>query len=164
MPLDDLWIELVRRVQLEAPIRPDEIGWRPEEIVLAKGCDARPHEAAYCERLIAAFPDARVTDARDTPHNRVKVPGETAVERIDRGKRMLVLGAMGRPVSRNCDPEAEAGVGFRRGPMPEPTPAASNPNAPATVATKERRVSFIDDLAPVMSHPPANPIRYRLCH
>ena len=110
MPLDDRWIELVRRVQLEAPIRPDEIGWRPDEIVLAKGCDARPHEAAYCERVIAAFPDARVTDARDTPHNRVKVSGETAVERIDRGKRMLVLGAMGRPVSRNCDPEAEAGT------------------------------------------------------
>jgi len=110
MTLDTRWVELVREVQVRAPIRPGPLSWQPSEIVLTKGCDARPHEAAYCERVIAAFPSARVTDARDTPHNRVRVPGHTALERIDHGKRMLVLGRMGKPVSRNEDPEADAGT------------------------------------------------------
>ena len=108
--LDERWIELVRDVQLRAPIDAGEIPWRPDEIVLTKGCDARPHEATYCERLIAALPESRVVDRRDVAHNRVPVPGDNSLDRLNRGKRTLVLGAIGTPVSRNSDPEAGAGT------------------------------------------------------
>lgn len=100
----------MRQVQTSAPIDPCELGWEPETIVLTRDCDRRPHEAVYCERLIAAFPDANVVDRRDIPHNRVPVPGETASERIARGKTMLVLGAIRKPVSINRDPEARDGT------------------------------------------------------
>lgn len=108
--LDERWVELVRQVQTSSPIDPGELGWEPETIVLTRDCDRRPHEAVYCERLIAAFPDAKVVDRRDIAHNRVPVPGETASERIARGKTMLVLGAIRKPVSINRDPEARDGT------------------------------------------------------
>ena len=108
--LDDRWAELVRQVQTQGPILPEDLGWRPEQIVLTRGCDDRPHEAVFCERLIAAFSGARVVDARHIPHNRVSVPGDTSIQRIERGKRVLVLGAMRKPISQNADPETGAGT------------------------------------------------------
>lgn len=102
---DGGWAQLAGQVQREAPLRPELLGWQPDEIVLTRGCDLRPHEAEYCERLIAAFPEARVADRRDKAHNRVSVPGAGSVDRIDRGKRILVLGAVRKPVSPSKDPE-----------------------------------------------------------
>lgn len=107
---EERWRELVRQVHTEATIDADAIPWRPARIVLTRGCDRRPDEAMYCERLIAAYPEAEVVDRRDIPHNRVSVEGAGQVERLANGKQTLVLGSIRSPVSENWDPEAGAGT------------------------------------------------------
>jgi len=107
---EERWRELVRQVHTEAPIDAEAIPWRPARIVLTRGCDRRPDEAIYCERLIAAYPEAEVVDRRDIAHNRVSVEGAGQVERLANGKQTLVLGSIRSPVSENWDPEAGAGT------------------------------------------------------
>ncbi len=103
-------IDLCRHVHTREPLRTDLVSWRPERIVLTKGCDARPDEAVYCERMIAAYPEAHVVDRRDIAHNRVPIEGADQAERVAIGKETLVLGRIAGPVSPNHDPETAAGT------------------------------------------------------
>jgi len=102
--------DISAEVMTSTPLRPKLLGWQPERVVLTRGCDASPPQQIYCERLIAAFPEAEVIDRRDVPHNRLSVPGDTQRDRLKWGKATLVLGSIGRPLHINRDPEARHGV------------------------------------------------------
>lgn len=107
---DGALVDLCRHVHIREPLRTDLVSWRPERIVLTRGCDARPDEAVYCERLVAAYPEAQVVDRRDIAHNRVPIEGADQAARVAIGKRTLVLGHIAGAVSPNHDPEAAAGT------------------------------------------------------
>jgi spore photoproduct lyase len=65
-----------------------------ERIILARGSEANPE---LCERVMSAFPGARVERQPDVPPARVDVARR-------QGKRTLVLGSIGRVLDVNCEP------------------------------------------------------------
>ena len=102
---DQDWGSLVADVMASAPLRPERSPMRPEVIVRARGWDARPHYAAYVERLIDCFPGVTVRDEPDTPPARVRPEGATDLQRRERGKRTLVVGQIGRLIDQHRERE-----------------------------------------------------------
>jgi DNA repair photolyase len=71
------------------PQLPDHL--EVEQIVLAKGSLATPSREAFARRICDLFPSAEVRTEPDTPGGRVRVPGQSVLARLERGKRILVL-------------------------------------------------------------------------
>ena len=65
-----------------------------ERIVLAKGSLDTPQREAFVRQVSEAYPKARTEEKLGVPHNRIEIPGKTALERIARGKRTLVFGSI----------------------------------------------------------------------
>ena len=66
-------------------------GFTPSRIVLAKGSDAPESRRWMIEAIIAAYPQAQVVEAFDTPHNRIPLGDLDALSLHYEGKRTLVL-------------------------------------------------------------------------
>lgn len=66
--------------------------FRPTRIVLAKGSNRTETRRHFAGRICAAYPEAEVVEALDTPHNRVDLGTGDPLQLHDRGKRTLVLG------------------------------------------------------------------------
>ena len=66
--------------------------FRPSGIVLAKGSNRTQAGRRLAERICAAYPEAGVVEAFDTPHNRVDLGTTDPLRLHDRGKQTLVLG------------------------------------------------------------------------
>lgn len=66
--------------------------FRPVRIVLAKGSHRTEARRRFAARICAAYPEAEVVEAFDTPHNRVDLGAADPLRLHDRGKRTLVLG------------------------------------------------------------------------
>ena len=73
------------------PRRP--AGFCPDVIVFARGARANASRETLAEAICRLYPRAQRIEAPQMPHNRVPVEGQTASQRLYRGKRMLVLGA-----------------------------------------------------------------------
>jgi len=72
-----------------------------DTVVLARGSEAAPE---LCDRVVAAFPGARVERRLDVPPVRVPLELTEGQRRREVGKRTLVLGRIGRVLDRNCEP------------------------------------------------------------
>lgn len=66
--------------------------FRPARIVLAKGSHRTEARRRFAARICAAYPEAEVVEAFDTPHNRVDLGTANPLQLHSRGKRTLVLG------------------------------------------------------------------------
>jgi DNA repair photolyase len=66
-------------------------GFTPSRIVLAKGSNAPISRRRMLEAIIAAYPQAEVVEAFDTPHNRISLGDLNALSLHYEGKRTLVL-------------------------------------------------------------------------
>lgn len=67
-------------------------GFCPDVIVFAQGARANASRERLAEAIAGLYPRARRVEAPHVPHNRVPVEGQTPLQRLCRGKRMLVLG------------------------------------------------------------------------
>ncbi|MBN1421094.1 MAG: hypothetical protein JXP34_20145 [Planctomycetes bacterium] len=96
MTLDPMWMGLIEETFLRSPLRVPA-GLAPEEIILARGARATPARARFVERIAALFPGARILAREDLSHMAAARTGRLPIaERVRRGTRTLVLGAMGR--------------------------------------------------------------------
>ncbi len=66
-------------------------GFAPARIVLASGSNATASGRRLAKSICAAYPDAEVIEAFDTPHNHVALGPSDALELHRKGKRTLVL-------------------------------------------------------------------------
>jgi DNA repair photolyase len=66
--------------------------FRPARIVLAKGSHRTEARRRFAGRICAAYPEAEVVEAFDTPHNRVDLGTADPLQLHERGKQTLVLG------------------------------------------------------------------------
>jgi spore photoproduct lyase len=66
-------------------------GFTPARIVLAKGSNAKPFGKKLAEGICAAYPQAEIVEAHDTPHNRINLEQPDALRLHYEGKRTLVL-------------------------------------------------------------------------
>ena len=66
-------------------------GFMPTRIVLAKGSNLSASHRRLVAGICAAYPQAAVTEAFDTPHNRIDLGKSDALELHYAGKRTLVL-------------------------------------------------------------------------
>ena len=78
------------------PRRP--AGFSPELIVLAKGSLDTPRRRAMADAIRALYPEARLVERLDTPHNRIAPDPGAALVCHYWGKRTLVLGVHGSAV------------------------------------------------------------------
>jgi spore photoproduct lyase len=63
----------------------------PERVILAKGSNATAARRELAERICAAYPQARVEEAFDRPHNRIDLNESDPLRLHSAGKRTLVL-------------------------------------------------------------------------
>jgi len=73
--------------------------FRPERIILTKGCLKTPRRWAFVERICAAYAAARVTEQLGTPHNQIDLDTVDPLRLHYQGKRTLVLGEHGSALS-----------------------------------------------------------------
>jgi spore photoproduct lyase len=66
-------------------------GFTPARIVLASGSDSTSFGRKLAEGICAAYPQAEVVEALDTPHNRINLEQSDALGLHYEGKRTLVL-------------------------------------------------------------------------
>jgi DNA repair photolyase len=66
--------------------------FRPARIVLAKGSNRTEARRRFAGWICAAYPEAEVVEAFDTPHNRVDLGTADPLQLHERGKQTLVLG------------------------------------------------------------------------
>jgi DNA repair photolyase len=66
--------------------------FRPARIVLAKGSNRTEARRRFAGWICAAYPEAEVVEAFDTPHNRVDLGTADPLRLHERGKQTLVLG------------------------------------------------------------------------
>jgi len=79
--------------EADAPYTPRPApGFRPERIVLTRGCHATAARRRRVEDLCRVYPDAEVLDQPSVPHNRVDLGVPDAAAALRKGKRTLVLG------------------------------------------------------------------------
>ena len=78
--------------------------FRPSRIVLAKGAGTSPGRRAAAQRICAAYPNAEVVEAPNTPHNRIDLAESDALGLHREGKRTLVL-AEHKSAVRHSDEE-----------------------------------------------------------
>jgi spore photoproduct lyase len=74
------------------PIRPDYL--KVSQIYLAKGSIITPERRQYVERIIKLYPEAKVTECLDTPHNRINLYETDALALHRKGKQTLVFGEL----------------------------------------------------------------------
>jgi spore photoproduct lyase len=72
-----------------------------ETVILARGSEANPE---LCDRVLAAFPNARVERQPDAPPARVRLEPPNGGDQREAGKRTLVLGSIGRVLDVNREP------------------------------------------------------------
>jgi len=97
------WLDLIEEVFLRSSLRVPA-GLDPEEIILARGARATPARARFVERIAALFPGARILARDDLSHMTAARAGRLRIgERVRRGGRTLVLGAMGRLEKPSCE-------------------------------------------------------------
>ncbi len=65
--------------------------FRPRRIILAKGSDTTQRRKDLADSIRAAYPDAQVITAYDTPHNSIRLGKVSPLLRVLRGKKTLVL-------------------------------------------------------------------------
>ena len=65
----------------------------PRRIYLAKGSLTTPERRRFVQSICGLYPDAKVIDRQDVPHNRINLGEPDARERHRQGKRTLVFGA-----------------------------------------------------------------------
>jgi len=63
-------------------------------ICLAKGSITTPERKRFVERICDLYPEARVEEHLDTPHNRLRFGGEDPLVLHQAGKRTLVFGEL----------------------------------------------------------------------
>ncbi len=66
-------------------------GFSPTRIVLAKGSNGSAPRRKLVDAICAAYPQAEVIEAFDTPHNRVRLVPANPLRRHQEGKQTLVL-------------------------------------------------------------------------
>lgn len=72
-----------------------------DAIIFARGGEANP---GLCDRVLAAFPAARVTSQPDLAPARASLDVAPTHSRVEAGKRTLVVGAIGHVLGQNCEP------------------------------------------------------------
>ncbi len=74
------------------PVRPDylKVSW----IYLAKGSISTPERQRYVERIVKIYPEARVLECLDTPHNRIELNETDMLALHKAGKHTLVFGEL----------------------------------------------------------------------
>jgi len=75
-----------------APRRPPHL--RVRRIVLAKGSVETPERRRFVERICELYTEADILDQTNTPHNRIDLGREDALERHRLGKHTLVFGEL----------------------------------------------------------------------
>jgi spore photoproduct lyase len=63
----------------------------PDRIILAKGSASTAARRNLAQAICAAYPDAEVVEATETPHNRIDLGRPGMLDRHQRGKQTLVL-------------------------------------------------------------------------
>ena len=63
-------------------------------ICLAKGSIATPERRRFVERIRDLYPEARVEERLDTPHNRLRLGGRDPLALHQAGKHTLVFGEL----------------------------------------------------------------------
>ncbi len=74
------------------PVRPDYV--KVSQIYLAKGSVSTPERKRYVERIIKLYPEAKVMECLDTPHNRIELSENDNLALHRRGKQTLVFGEL----------------------------------------------------------------------
>jgi len=74
------------------PVRPGH--FEVARICLAKGSIATPERKRFVERICDLYPEARVEEHLDTPHNRLRLGGRDPLDLHRTGKRTLVFGEL----------------------------------------------------------------------
>ena len=74
------------------PIRPDYL--KVSQIYLAKGSIVTPERRRYVARIIELYPEAKVMECLDTPHNRINLTETDAMTLHRKGKQTLVFGEL----------------------------------------------------------------------
>jgi len=89
------------------PLRPEH--FKVRRIVLARGSLETPEREAFVRRVCSAYPELRVEEQLDTPHNRIDLGEAVPAARHVAGKHTLVFGVLNKAVrfseeSGNCCP------------------------------------------------------------
>ena len=74
------------------PVRPKH--FEVARIYLAKGSIAGPERKRFVERICGLYPEVRVEEHLDTPHNRLRLGGRDPLSVHQAGKRTLVFGEL----------------------------------------------------------------------
>ncbi len=61
-------------------------------IVLAKGCDSSEQRRSFVARICELYPEARIIERLDTPHNRIDLEETDPLQKAAKGKSTLVFG------------------------------------------------------------------------
>ena len=64
------------------------------QIYLAKGSISTPERRHFVERICCLYPEAKVNECLDTPHNRIELNENDALALHQAGKRTLVFGEL----------------------------------------------------------------------
>jgi spore photoproduct lyase len=81
------------------PRRPRD--FHPERIVLSRGSLVTAERARFVEGIIRLYPEAKVTERLDTPHNRIALEERDRLASFREGKRTLVFGEHKSAVRRS---------------------------------------------------------------
>jgi DNA repair photolyase len=84
-------LKLVLPIEYE-PIRPDY--FHVSRIYLARGSVSTPERRMFVERICKLYPEAKVVECFDIPHNRIELPDKEPLARHQTGKSTLVFGEL----------------------------------------------------------------------
>ena len=74
------------------PMRPDYM--TVSQIFFANGSLSTPERKRFVERICRLYPEAKVTECLDTPHNRIELNETDALALLKTGKQALVFGEL----------------------------------------------------------------------
>jgi spore photoproduct lyase len=74
------------------PVRPDHM--EVSRIYLAKGSISTPERRQFVERICCLYPEAKVNECLDIPHNRIELNETDILALHHTGKRTLVFGEL----------------------------------------------------------------------
>ena len=75
-----------------APVRPDYL--KVSQIFLASGSLSTPERKVFVERICHLYPEAKVIECLDTPHNRIDLNETDTLTLLKTGKQTLVFGEL----------------------------------------------------------------------
>ena len=90
-----LFVESPQRFSLPVdyePVRPDCV--EVSQIYLSKGSVSTPERRQFVERICRFYPEAKVKECLDTPHNRIELNETDALSLHYTGKKTLVFGEL----------------------------------------------------------------------